>query len=49
MLNKGPHIIDAMRTLGDILCRMQSHQTKKRPLLRALSAWGNGRAGGSDK
>ncbi|MCX7178753.1 MAG: pyruvate kinase [Proteobacteria bacterium] len=49
MLNKGPHIIDAMRTLGDILCRMQSHQTKKRPLLRALSAWGNGRTGGSDK
>jgi pyruvate kinase len=39
MLNKGPHILDAMRTLGDILCRMQSHQSKKRPLLRALKSW----------
>lgn len=39
MLNKGPHITDAMRTLDDILRRMQTHQTKKRPLLRALSAW----------
>jgi hypothetical protein len=34
MLNKGPHIVDAMRTLDDILRRMQSHQAKKRPLLR---------------
>lgn len=40
MLNKGPHIIDAMRTLDGILRRMQAHQTKKRPLLRALAAWG---------
>jgi pyruvate kinase len=39
MLNKGPHILDAIRTLDDILRRMQSHQTKKRPLLRALKAW----------
>jgi len=39
MLNKGPHIIDAMRTLDDILRRMQAHQAKKRPLLRALKAW----------
>ncbi|MBE0548160.1 MAG: pyruvate kinase [Rubrivivax sp.] len=39
MLNKGPHILDAMRTLDDILRRMQSHQSKKRPLLRALKAW----------
>ena len=39
MLNKGPHILDAMHTLDDILCRMQSHQSKKRPLLRALKAW----------
>lgn len=29
MLNKGPHI----------LRRMQAHQSKKRPLLRALKAW----------
>ena len=39
MLNKGPHIVDAMRTLDDILRRMQAHQSKKRPLLRALAAW----------
>jgi pyruvate kinase len=39
MLNKGPHILDAVRMLGDILQRMQEHQSKKRPLLRALKAW----------
>jgi pyruvate kinase len=39
MLNKGPHILDALRTLNDILHRMQAHQSKKRPLLRALKAW----------
>ncbi len=39
MLNKGPHIVGAMRTLDDILRRMQAHQSKKRPLLRALKAW----------
>lgn len=39
MLNKGPHIIEAIRTLDDILRRMQAHQSKKRALLRALSAW----------
>ena len=39
MLNKGPHILDAMRMLDDILRRMQAHQAKKRPLLRALKSW----------
>ena len=39
MLNKGPHITDAMRMLDDILGRMQAHQLKRRPLLKALSAW----------
>ncbi len=39
MLNKGPHILDAIRTLDDILRRMLAHQSKKRPLLRALKAW----------
>lgn len=39
MLNKGPYILEAIRSLDDILKRMQSHQTKKRALLRALSAW----------
>jgi pyruvate kinase len=40
MLNKGPHILEAMRTLDDILRRMQEHQSKKRSLLRALKSWG---------
>ena len=39
MLNKGPFIEDAIRALDDIVRRMQSHQAKKRPLLRALGAW----------
>ncbi len=39
MLNKGPHILDAMRTLDDILRRMQTHQSKKSAMLRALKAW----------
>ena len=40
MLNKGPYITQAIRTLDDILQRMGGHQAKKRPLLRALKAWG---------
>jgi pyruvate kinase len=40
MLNKGPHIVEAIEALDDILRRMQAHQTKKRTLLRALHAWG---------
>ena len=39
MLNKGPFITDAIRTLDDILKRMAGHQAKKQPLLRALRAW----------
>jgi pyruvate kinase len=39
MLNKGPHILEAIHTLDDVLRRMQEHQSKKRPLLRALKAW----------
>jgi pyruvate kinase len=36
MLNKGPHILGAVRVLDDILRRMQSHQRKKTPRLRIL-------------
>ncbi len=36
MLNKGPHVTEAMMALDDILCRMQAHQTKKRSMLREL-------------
>ena len=39
MLNKGPHITDAIHTLDSILSRMQHHQHKKRSLLRRLQAW----------
>jgi pyruvate kinase len=39
MLNKGTYVIEAMRALDDILRRMQAMQTKKRPLLRALTSW----------
>jgi pyruvate kinase len=36
MLNKGPHILDAIKMLDDILQRMQGHQNKKCALLRRL-------------
>jgi pyruvate kinase len=36
MLNKGPHIAAAVRTLDNILKRMQEHQRKKNALLRKL-------------
>ena len=39
MLNKGPHILEAVHALDDILRRMQTHQSKKRSLLRALKSW----------
>jgi len=45
MLNKGPFITDAIRTLDDILRRMGGHQAKKRPLLRALRAWSGAGSG----
>jgi pyruvate kinase len=36
MLNKGPHIEDALSVLGGILKRMDTHQDKKSAVLRAL-------------
>lgn len=36
MLNKGPYIVTAVRILDDILRRMQTHQEKKRSMLRKL-------------
>jgi pyruvate kinase len=36
MLNKGPHLAEAVRVLDDILRRMQAHQNKKRSMLRPL-------------
>jgi pyruvate kinase len=36
MLNKGRFIVEAIKTLVDILGRMKEHQAKKRSLYRAL-------------
>jgi pyruvate kinase len=37
LLNKGEHIADAVRFLDHVLHRMQSHQMKKRTMLRRLA------------
>ncbi len=39
MLNKGPHLVEAVRFLDDILRRMDRHVLKKSPVLGSLSAW----------
>jgi pyruvate kinase len=36
MLNKGPYLVEAVRTLDDILRRMEAHQSKKTSRLRSL-------------
>ena len=36
MLNKGPHVCQAVRVLDDVLKRMQAHVSKKRSMLREL-------------
>ncbi len=36
MLNKGPHILDALKTLRNIMARMDDHFEKKKGMLRAL-------------
>ncbi|MDE3094123.1 MAG: hypothetical protein KGJ47_10125 [Acidobacteriota bacterium] len=43
MLNKGPHVVEALRTLDDILGRMDSVQHKKTSLLRRLESWSSPR------
>ncbi len=40
MLNKGPFITQAVKTLDDILRRMETHQRKKTPLFRRLRSLG---------
>jgi pyruvate kinase len=37
MLNKGPHVLTAVRFLDNVMTRMQTHQAKKRAVLRRLS------------
>jgi pyruvate kinase len=39
MLNKGPFIAEAISILDDVLMRMETHQSKKTPQLRALHSW----------
>ncbi len=39
MLNKGAFIAEAVTILDDVLSRMQAHQLKKTPQLRALRSW----------
>ncbi len=39
MLNKGPHIAEAVRVLDDILRRMQDHQVKKTSMMRQLHVY----------
>lgn len=39
MLNKGPYVADAVSVLSRVLSRMQDHQFKKTPQLRALHSW----------
>lgn len=36
MLNKGPHVVQAIQLLDDIMVRMQEHQHKKTSMLRSL-------------
>lgn len=39
MLNKGPHIVDAIRALDHILARMGKVQRKSRTLMRRIRSW----------
>jgi len=39
MLNKGPHVVEAIRLLSDIIGKMSRHQSKKYSLLGALHSW----------
>ncbi|MEI6096827.1 MAG: pyruvate kinase [Alphaproteobacteria bacterium] len=39
MLNKGPHVVEAVSFLRGVLTRMDRHQTKKSPRLGPLHLW----------
>ena len=39
MLNKGVYLAEAVTILDDVLTRMEAHQSKKTPQLRALHSW----------
>lgn len=37
--DKGAYITEAVTILDDVLTRMEAHQSKKTPQLRALHSW----------
>jgi pyruvate kinase len=39
MLNKGPHLVEGIVYLRDILARMDRHHLKKFPRFTPLTAW----------
>jgi pyruvate kinase len=39
MVNKGPHVLEAVALLDEVLTRMQAHRHKKTAGLRALYSW----------
>jgi pyruvate kinase len=39
MLNKGPHMVEAISFLDEVLHRMDRHQRKKSARLTPLSSW----------
>jgi pyruvate kinase len=42
MLNRGPHLAEAVAFLGRVLSRMDRHQSKKAPHLAPLGSWRRG-------
>lgn len=42
MLNKGEHVVEAVRFLDSVLHRMDQHVIKKSPLLGPLALWASG-------
>ena len=48
MLNKGPHLDDAVTVLDNIMRRMAEHYYKKNALLRQLRSWSASASEGSD-
>jgi len=45
MLNKGPHVVEGIAFLRDVLRRMDRHQHKKTPRMGRLNAWARGPSG----
>ena len=39
MLNKGPHILEGVTVMAEVMQRMEGHQSKKTSRLRALKSW----------